>query len=93
LKWVFTARIDPPVNETVSVRFGASVLFAAYSPILRQWYAVYPGAGEERIPEPPMWLCTDEWAQAHQRKDFKPEPRAGIRIGQREKAVQLSLFG
>jgi len=93
MKWVFTVRVEPPSNEVISVRFGGSVMFAAYSPALRQWFHVYPG-GEQRIETPPMWFCSDEWAATHQREDFREVRSTGTKLNRRStKAVQLSLFG
>jgi len=56
--WVFTWRVEPPINQTISVRFGSSVMFGAYSK-WRGWFMVN-GSHEETIAEPPMWLCDDE---------------------------------
>ena len=87
--WVFTWRVEPPANKVISVRFGSSVMFAAYSPVVRQWYHVYPG-GEERIEEPPMWFCEEEWAANHQRENIvRPETISSCR---KRKGDQLLLF-
>ncbi len=56
--WVSTLRIPPPQNKTVSVRFGASVCFAAYSVLRRKWFLV-AGSYEEEIAAPSLWFCTD----------------------------------
>ncbi len=91
--WVFTLRVTPPVNQVVSVRFGGSVMFAAYSRTLRQWFHVFPG-GEQRIDEPPMWFCDDDWSKTHEREDFGLSCAREAKLSRRSmKAVQLSLFG
>jgi hypothetical protein len=87
--WTFTWRIEPPVNKVVSVRFGSSVCFAAYSKILDQWHLIANGS-EKEIPEPPMWFCEDEWAAEHQRKDFVAQ--TGVRSCRKQKDAQLLLF-
>lgn len=87
--WVFTARVAPPENRVISVRFGSSVMFAAYSPLLRQWFHVFAG-GEEAIAEPPLWFCEEEWAAEHQRTDFVARPQ--VRSCRKKKAEQLMLF-
>jgi hypothetical protein len=88
-RWVFTYRVEPPANKTVSARFGSSVVFAYYSKLLERWYLI-AGGTEERIEDPPMWFCEDEWAATHQRKDFVP--RTQVRSCRRKKVEQLLLF-
>jgi len=85
--WVFTARVEPPVDKTVSVRFGASVMFAAYSSIWREWFMV-AGSYTERIEEPPMIFLDKEYVKEHQR-DFAPPKEKPSR--HRKRPVQLSL--
>lgn len=89
-RWVLTWRVAPPINQTISVRFGSSVMFAAYSK-WRGWLMVN-GNYEEEIAEPPLWLCSDEWARDHQR-DLAKHPRREnpLRI-RRAKAEQLTLL-
>lgn len=50
--WVFTSHVEPPTG-VVTGRFGQSIMFVAYSRLLRQWYWIVPG-GEEKIAEPEM---------------------------------------
>lgn len=76
--WFETRTLDYPTC-VVSGRFGASVMFVAYSKWQRQWLWVYPG-GEERIAEPPQIYVDSEWARAH----TLPAPRAGL-----ERAVKI----
>jgi len=86
-RWVFTWRVEPP-EGVVSGRFGSTVLFVAYSPLVRQWYWICP-TGEEKISEPSMLLLDEEWARKHPSKTFiKPEKKIAIR---RKRAQQLVL--
>ena len=88
-RWIFTWRVQPPVNTTVSVRFGSSVCFAAYSKLLEQWYLIANGS-EEKIDEPPLWFCEDEYAAEHQRAGAVPPPKkSSLR---KKKDPQLLLF-
>lgn len=57
--WVSTWRLPPPHNQTVMVRFGATVFDAAYSKWQNKWFMVLPGGQEEEIAEPPLWWCRD----------------------------------
>jgi len=77
-QWLETRTLEYPAG-TVSGRFGASVMFVAYSRWQRQWFWVYPG-GEERIAEPPHIFVDEEWAREH----TLPAPRATL-----EKAVNI----
>ena len=90
--WVFTAFVEPPVNETVSARFGASAFFAAYSR-WTGWRMLVPGVGEEVIEEPQMLYLDDDYVRTHRRdltqKHFKIENPFCLR---KEKSKQLSLF-
>ena len=70
------------------VRFGATILDATYFPVLDQWLWLQPGGIEEKISEPPMWFCDDEWAKTHQR-DLSKGRRTGVRL--REKTIQYEL--
>jgi hypothetical protein len=87
-QWVATWRVEPPINTVVSVRFGSSVCFAAYSKILDQWHLIANGT-EAEIAEPPMWFCEDQWAAEHQRKDFRA--RTEVRSCRKKKDAQLLL--
>lgn len=91
-RWIFTSRIEPSsIKGVISVRFGASVMFAAYSRALRQWYHVYPG-GEEKIPEPQMIFVDEELARDNQREHIGSiVRRAGVRLRAGENHTQLSL--
>lgn len=66
-------------------------MFAAYMPWEKQWYMV-AGSHMERIAEPPMWFCDDEYAKDHQ-NDLAKEPRKEnpLRI-RKQKAEQLLLI-
>jgi hypothetical protein len=77
-QWFETRTLDYPTG-VVSGRFGASVMFVAYSKWQRQWFWVYPG-GEERIAEPPQIYVDVQWARKH----TLPAPRATL-----EKAVNI----
>jgi hypothetical protein len=87
-----TWRVEPPVNQTISVRFGSTVMFGAYSKFLDQWYMVCPGGTLEKIAEPPLWYCSNDWARGHQR-DLAKHPRREnpLRI-RAAKAEQLTLL-
>ena len=85
-RWIFEFRVDPP-DETVSVRFGSSVMFGWYSRVFRQWYQVIPGGSLEKIPSPEMIFLDVDYARAHP-KDFSKHSPVKLREG---KTVQLSL--
>jgi hypothetical protein len=88
-KWVFTFRVKPPANQVVSVRFGSSVCFAAYSPFLDQWYLIANGS-EEKIDEPQMIFLEESYVAEHQRTDFVARPQ--VQRSRKKKDVQLLLF-
>jgi hypothetical protein len=90
-RWVFTWRVAPPVNQTISVRFGSSVMFGAYSKFLDQWYMVVPGGTFEKIAEPPMFFCDEEWAATHKR-DFAEHPRRENPLRIRARKVEQLTF-
>lgn len=91
-RWVLTWRVAPPVNETIMVRFGAVVFDAYYSGRRKQWFMLLAGNREEKIAEPPLWFCDDDWAREHQR-DLAKHPRREnpLRI-RAAKAEQLKLL-
>ena len=92
MSWVSVWRIPPPANEVIQVRFGASICFAAYSRVLKQWFMVANGK-EERIEEPPLWFCRDpEYSKTHQRDFQEPMRRENpLRIRKR-RSEQLVLL-
>jgi hypothetical protein len=89
--WLETRTLDYPTG-TVSGRFGASVMFVAYSRALAQWFWVYPG-GEERIAEPPLVYVDEQWAHEHTLKTprGKLSKRVNIRRGKGAAQMELSL--
>jgi hypothetical protein len=87
--WVATWRIEPPVNKVVSVRFGNSVCFAAYSKLLDQWHLIANGT-EAEIAEPPMIFLEESYVREHQRKDFVAQTE--VRSCRTKKDAQLLLF-
>jgi hypothetical protein len=62
------------MNQTIMVRFGSVVFDAYYSKWRKQWFMLMAGGREEKIAEPPMWFCDDEYAREHQR-DLAKHPR------------------
>lgn len=88
--WIFTDRVEPP-SGVVSGRFGASVMSVAYSRLLRQWYWIYPGGGEEKIAQPQMLFLDEEWARANPAKNFSPKVENPLAI-RRPRAEQLLLL-
>jgi len=89
-RWIETRLIDPPSGVVLSALFGNSGLFVSYSPLLDQWYHVYPG-GEEKIAEPEMILVDEDWIRNH--RLVKPRPKREVpRRIRRRKAEQLRLF-
>ena len=90
-RWVLTGTIDPgKLTGVVSGRFGSSVMFVAYSRLLRQWYWIY-GGGEEKISEPTMLFLDDKWCAAHPAKIFLPRSEKSVAI-RRKRSEQLMLF-
>jgi hypothetical protein len=87
--WVFTWRVEPPVNTVVSVRFGPSVCFAAYSKVIDQWYLVANGK-EEKIAEPPMIFLEGSYIEDHPRNIVRRREKPFL-IRQK-KQEQLRLF-
>jgi hypothetical protein len=63
--WIETRTIEPPHNVTISGRFGASVMFVAYSRLLRQWYWLQPNGIEEKIAEPPLVYIDADYVAKH----------------------------
>ncbi len=59
MSWVTTWRVPPPANKTISVRFGSSVCFAAYKPLLDKWVMI-AGGREEEIAAPSLWWCENK---------------------------------
>lgn len=55
MPWVFTVRVPPPHNKTISVRYGSSICFAAYSP----WAGWYMADTNEKLAPPPLWFSND----------------------------------
>lgn len=88
-KWIDTSLIEPAdlKGQTVSGRFGGSVMFVAYSRI-SGWHWVCPQS-MEAIAEPPELLLEPDWAKAHPRKSPLVE-RGKPRIRKR-KSEQLTL--
>ncbi len=86
MKWVFAFHVDPP-TWVVSARNGASVFFAGYVKVLRQWYMVFPG-GEEKIDQPQMIFVTADYADTHKRENVGRRPSVKLREG---KLVQYEL--
>jgi hypothetical protein len=66
-------------------------MFAAYSPLLRQWFHVFAG-GEEAIAEPPLWFCEEQWAAEHQRTGFVARDSERSRSCGKKKETQMFLF-
>jgi len=89
--WIFTARIDPgALAGVVSGRFGASIMFVAYSKSLSRWYWIYPG-GNEQIAEPQMLFLDPDWAREHPAKKTSVRRENPLAI-RRRKSEQLMLF-
>ncbi len=86
MTWVISGRVEPP-TWVVSARNGASIFFAAYSKVLRQWFFVYPG-GEERIDEPQMILVEEDYVRDHPNNNFIEKPKIAPC---RKKQAQLYL--
>lgn len=63
--WVETRLIEPPHNVTMSGRFGNSIMFVAYSKLLRQWYWLQPGGIEEKIAEPQEIFLDEDYVNKH----------------------------
>lgn len=93
--WVITATIDPTkLTGTVTGRFGASIMTVAYSRLLRQWYWVFGGGGEQEIGEPPMIFVEEDWARENRTlglcpKAIKTESSHRIRKKREEQLVFL----
>lgn len=90
MHWILTGRVEPPTG-VVSGRFGASVMFVAYSKLLRQWYWIYPG-GEEKIPEPQMLFLDEKWAREHPSKNFSPKLEKASCIRRKKGGEQMLLW-
>jgi hypothetical protein len=89
-RWVLTATVNRP-EGTVSGRYGGSVLFVAYRPLLGHWLWIFKG-GESRVGEPPMIFVDEEWARANRnlsRPGVAPKKSLAIR---RKRNEQLLLF-
>lgn len=93
MSWVSVWRVPPPSTKVVSVRFGSSICFAAYSRILNQWFLCANGK-EEKIEEPTLWWCNDpEYAKTHQRElSEQPIRRENPLRIRKERAEQLLLL-
>ena len=88
MSWVSTFRIPPPANQTISVRFGASVCFAAYSSLLRQWFLI-AGSYQEEIAAPSLWWLRDGSNKSDQNySEIIPQTK----LRRSKKPQQLSLF-
>jgi hypothetical protein len=60
----------PPTGQTLMVRSGSTVLFAAYSKFTG-WTWVIPGGHEERIAEPTEWWSADATAPGEPPMSFE----------------------
>ncbi len=85
--FVSTWRVQPPRDIRLMVRFGASVCDAFHSALLKQWFALIPGGNPEKISEPPMWWCDEEYASSHQRENASSKSDR-----ESKRPAQLSLF-
>lgn len=88
--WIDTNTVAQPTH-TVSGRFGSSVMFVAYDRLLRHWYWVQGGGGEEKIPEPQMIFVEKKWARKHKLKTPRPRFEKPARIRRSKSAQQLTL--
>ena len=90
--WFFTYRIEPPTDRVFSARNGSDVFFAAFSRVLRRFYMVKPGAGEEQIDMPQMIYLDSEYAKAHEKDVSTQVRRPTIRLREeKKKEVQYQL--
>ena len=64
-RWIFAFSVIPP-DCTVSIRYGAAVMFGYYSKWLDQWFAVN-GGRETRVEPPQMIFVSEEYARSHRR--------------------------
>jgi hypothetical protein len=88
-EWIPTSQIEPADLEgrTVSGRFGAAVMFTAFSSVTG-WHWIYP-QGMEAISEPPLLFLEPQWARLHPRRSpVIHREKVGIR---KRKTNQLLL--
>jgi hypothetical protein len=90
--WVETRTIEPPDRVTLTGRFGASIMFVAYSKALDRWVWLQPRSIEERIAEPEMILVDANYVNKHTLKIPRAarERRTLIRE-KRSSQLQLAL--
>lgn len=91
--WIFSFRVHPPTDRVFSARNGADVFFAAYSRVLRRWYMIVAGHGEEEIDEPQMIYLDSDYAKAHE-KDVSSQvrrPTLRLREGKKKAVLQFEL--
>jgi hypothetical protein len=87
--WIPTSEIEPADLEgTVTGRFGAAVMFVAFSSVTG-WHWVYPN-GMEEISEPPLLFIDPQWARLHPRRSPVVH-RAKPHLRRRKKSDQLVL--
>ncbi len=89
MNWFETRTLDFP-DHTVSGRFGASIMFVAYSRWRQQWFWVYPG-GEEKIAEPMHIFVDERWACEHLLKTPRPKLHKSQKIRRKKGDQQLAL--
>lgn len=87
--WLETRTLDYPAG-VVSGRFGASVMFVAYSRALARWFWVYPG-GEERIAEPHQIYVDEQWAREHTLKTPRAKLTKPVNIRRGKRIAQMEL--
>jgi hypothetical protein len=89
-RWFETRTLDFPTH-TVSGRFGASVMFVAYSRWQRQWFWVQGGGSEERIAEPTHIFVDEEWAREHLLATPRPKLHKAVKLRRKKGDQQLAL--
>ncbi len=92
--WVSVYRVPPPSNKVISVRvisgdLAGSIMFAAYSRILDQWYLCANGK-EEEIDKPQLWWCDDPAVSKEPENYSQIIPQQKMRRS--NKVKQLELF-
>jgi len=88
--WVETRTVDYP-EGTVSGRFGASLLFVGYEPLLKQWLWLQPKGVVERIAEPPQIFMEEEWVRQHTLPVPRPKLDVDPKLRGKNKHEQFAL--
>lgn len=94
MAWVSTYRIRPPSGQSVMVRFGASIFWAAHCRWRNKWFMLVPGGSETEIAAPSFWWCRDETDASNESATEYSEniPKERVSFRRSKHPQQLSLF-